>query len=59
MLIRTLTDKALLITASKVRYKKANTKFLAKFIFIRSTKNQDLKSSDAGSFCEWMVGDQE
>ena len=38
MLIRTLTDKALLITASKVRYKKANTKFLAKFIFICSAK---------------------
>lgn len=59
MLVRTLTDKALLITASKVRYKKANTKFLAKFIFICSAKNQDLKSSEAGSFCEWMVSDQE
>lgn len=34
MLVRTLTDKALLITASKVRYKKANTKFLAKFIYV-------------------------
>ncbi len=59
MLIRTLTGKALLITASKVRYKKGKTKSLIKFMFIRSTKNQDLKSSDAGSFCEWMVGDQE
>lgn len=59
MLIRTLTDKALLITASKVRYKKDKTKSLVKFMFICSTKNQDLKSSEAGSFCEWMVSDQE
>lgn len=49
MLVRTLTDKALLITASKVRHKKANTKFLAKFIFICSAKNQDLKVQKRGT----------
>ena len=59
MLIRTLTDKALLITASKVRYKKDKTKSLVKFMFIRSTKKQDLKSSGAGSFSERLVSDQE
>ena len=59
MLILTLTDKALLITASKVRYKKGKTKSLVKFMFIRSAKKQDLKSLEAGSFCEWMVSDQE
>ena len=59
MLVRTLTDKALLITASKVRYKKDKTKSLVKFMFICSAKNQDLKSSEARNFCEWMVSDQE
>lgn len=59
MLVRTLTDKALLITASKVRYKKGKTKSLVKFMFIRSTKKQDLKSSEAGSFSERLVSDQE
>ena len=59
MLVRTLTAKALLITASKVRYKKGKTKSLVKFMFICSAKNQDLKSSEARNFCEWMVSDQE
>ena len=59
MLIRTLTDKALIITAGKVRYKKGKTKSLVKFMFIRSTKKQDLKSSEAGSFSERLVSDQE
>ena len=54
MLVRTLTDKALLITASKVRYKKANTKFLAKFIFICSAKNSFVRcSSKALIIKEW------
>lgn len=48
MLIRTLTDKALLITASKVRYKKANTKFLAKFIFICSAKKSRFEKFRSG-----------
>ena len=48
MLIRTLTDKALLITASKVRYKKDKTKSLVKFMFIRSTKKTRFEKFRSG-----------
>ena len=54
MLVRTLTDKALLITASKVRYKKGKTKSLVKFMFICSTKNSFVRcSSKALIIKEW------
>jgi len=36
-----------------------DTESLSTEAFIDSAKKQDLKSLEAGSFCEWMVSDQE
>lgn len=59
MLVRTLTDKALLITASKVRYKKGKTKSLVKFMFILNAKNKIWKVQKRGTSLKELVSDQE